>query len=361
MASPCEPAKKARRQPDDEEPSSSQQQQAPAREMDVDEAGEGAEALVAQFNGDPQKSALDLTAHQPLPSSGSSIHAESEVRMSQIKFVRTLSDNAHSKLFAYEGLYNEKPAVVVLEKTQMSESQVKEMIEDHTPLEVDFVNDVYGSYAFHPNPALNAIKATITHPASAKHVAKWQAQEVRLLTESYEQYLNLTLPFVTERQLSLDWVHNILDGKSEVDRVVFSDPDPDTGFVLLPDMKWDQKTLADLYLVAICQKRDLRSVRDLTSDHLPLLQHIMSKGCQVIEEKYGVTRDRLRLYVHYQPSYYHFHVHFTLLSQVGVSGERIHLLSSIIQNITFVPDYYQRASLCFVAKVTDPLYKLFRP
>lgn len=37
------------------------------------------------------------------------------------------------------------------------------------------------------------------------------------------------------------WVHNILEKKAEADRIVFEDPDPNTGFVLLPDFKWDQK------------------------------------------------------------------------------------------------------------------------
>ena len=35
-------------------------------------------------------------------------------------------------------------------------------------------------------------------------------------------------------------MHNILDKKKETERVLFEDPDPRDGFVLLPDMKWDQ-------------------------------------------------------------------------------------------------------------------------
>lgn len=330
--------------------------------MDVNSSSEAA-AIAASFNGDPQNNALDLTSHHEQPSSGSSIHTESQIRMSQIKFIRTLSENAQNKTFAYEGLYNEKPAVVVLEKTQMSESMVKDMIEDPTPLEVDTINDIYGSYAFHPSPALNAIKATITHPASTKHIDKWIQQEVRLLNETDDQYRNITLPFILDHQLKVEWVYNILEGKEEVDRVVLNDPDPETGFILLPDIKWDQKTQNDLYLQAICHKRDIRSLRDLTTDHLPLLENMLSKGCQSIKEKYGLDQDQLRVYVHYQPSYYHFHVHFTALSyQVpGAYAERAHLLSTVIQNIRLVPDYYQRSSLTFVLKVTDPLYKLLCP
>ncbi len=39
----------------------------------------------------------------------------------------------------------------------------------------------------------------------------------------------------------LQWVYNILEKKQESERIVFEDPDPETGFILLPDMKWDCK------------------------------------------------------------------------------------------------------------------------
>ena len=32
---------------------------------------------------------------------------------------------------------------------------------------------------------------------------------------------------------------------------------------------------------------------------------------EAIEKKYGVPASELRVYFHYQPSYYHLHVHFT--------------------------------------------------
>ena len=35
-------------------------------------------------------------------------------------------------------------------------------------------------------------------------------------------------------------VFNILDGKKEADRILFRDDDPKTGFIVLPDLKWDQ-------------------------------------------------------------------------------------------------------------------------
>lgn len=84
--------------------------------------------------------------------------------------------------------------------------------------------------------------------------------------------------FRSSLKFILQWVYNILEKKAEVERIVFEDEDPVTGFVLLPDIKWDQKQLENLYLVAICHKHGIKSLRDLDRSHLPLLKNILSKG-----------------------------------------------------------------------------------
>lgn len=76
----------------------------------------------------------------------------------------------------------------------------------------------------------------------------------------------------------MQWVYNILEHKKEEDRIVFEDKDPENGFILLPDLKWDGKTLETLYLVAITHRKDIKSLRDLTGAELPLLKNIYEKG-----------------------------------------------------------------------------------
>ena len=76
----------------------------------------------------------------------------------------------------------------------------------------------------------------------------------------------------------LQWVYNILEKQSEVERIIFEDPDMETGFVLVPDMKWDGKQLEDLHVVALVQNRSLHSIRNLTAAHIPLLENIQQKG-----------------------------------------------------------------------------------
>ena len=44
----------------------------------------------------------------------------------------------------------------------------------------------------------------------------------------------------------------------------------------------------------------------------------------------------------------------------GISVERAHLLSTVIQNIELMPDYYQKATLLFAVAENDPLYKEYQ-
>jgi len=80
-------------------------------------------------------------------------------------------------------------------------------------------------------------------------------------------------------------VYNILEHKKEADRIVFEDPDPVTGFILIPDLKWDCRTISNLYLTGIVFARNIKSIRDLTGDHLPLLNNILVNG-SVTESKF---------------------------------------------------------------------------
>ena len=62
-------------------------------------------------------------------------------------------------------------------------------------------------------------------------------------------------------------------------------------------------------------------------EYLPLLRHILATGTRVVCDTYGVAAHQLRVFVHYQPQFYHLHVHFTRLhNDLGCQVERAHLL-----------------------------------
>ncbi len=49
---------------------------------------------------------------------------------------------------------------------------------------------------------------------------------------------------------------------------------------------------------------DIRSLRDLRAEHLPLLKNIRDKTLALVPVQFpGVASDEVRLFVHYHPSY----------------------------------------------------------
>ena len=41
--------------------------------------------------------------------------------------------------------------------------------------------------------------------------------------------------------------------------------------------------MEDLYLLALIHRRNIKSIRDLRAEHLPLLKNIWEKGCKAIK------------------------------------------------------------------------------
>ncbi|XP_047441196.1 m7GpppX diphosphatase [Mugil cephalus] len=287
--------------------------------------------------------------------------AECENVLSGFKTSSVLRDSAREKNIFIHGKVADQDAVVILEKTPIREDTLTELF-THSTLKLVMKNDIYSTYQLQPPPRFNEIKTTVVCPATEKHVKKYQCQESYLMEETGDDYQSITLPYIQKQGFSVQWVYNILEKKAETERIVYEDPDPEVGFVLLPDFKWDQKQVDDLYLIAITHRRDIKSLRDLTSEHLPLLQNMFQKGKEIILQRYNLPASKLRVYLHYQPSYYHLHVHFTKLGYEapGCGVERAHLLADVIQNLQSDPQYYKTRTLYFPLRADDGLLSMFK-
>lgn len=341
---------------------------------------------------------------------GSSSSSNSSFDLAHFEPVRILSNNSTHKTVSLLGhfgnLSRDSYAILVLEKTAFTEAQLRNSSscrEDVTTADTDveksttttssesecnhrsstvaeeadtaaagegsffspksqlrteFINDIYGNFLCVADPEVNQLKVSIIYPASEKHISKYSAHARYLVEETVDDYRSVTLPHLEQEQLSLEWLYNILEHRKEKDRIIYEDPSKETGFILLPDLKWDGKTVEQLYLLALVHPKGIKSLRDLTPSHLPLLRNLKESGTRAIKERYGIDSDHLRIYVHYQPSFYHLHVHFTYLKHdpPGIHCEKSHLLTTIIENLELVPDYYQKVTLSCVLSETDKLY-----
>lgn len=163
---------------------------------------------------------------------------------------------------------------------------------------------------FHPDLKINLI-----YPCTETHIKKYSKQGVRFVTETPEIYRDKIRPFIqTKRdQGRLNWVFNIIEGLKEAEDIIYRTKlgeAGDEGFLLAPDLNWDRSTLDALHLLAIVERRDIWSLRDLKKKHIPWLQHMKAKLTYATVATYpSIETDQLKLYVHYQPTYYHFHIH----------------------------------------------------
>ena len=104
----------------------------------------------------------------------------------------------------------------------------------------------------------------------------------------------------------LNWVFNIIEGRAEQEDVLLRDSGkgPNEGederFLLTPDLNWDKKTLTSLHLLALVERRDIWSLRDLRKGHVEWLATMREKIIEATVSLYEgrIDGDELKLYVH---------------------------------------------------------------
>ncbi|WKY11044.1 hypothetical protein Q1695_002969 [Nippostrongylus brasiliensis] len=273
------------------------------------------------------------------------------------------SDASHKSLFVLVSNTNGEQGVLLLNKSPFSEKPEDiSAIMSSAELSQVMKNDIYGSYDVVIPAELNVVKSTLIYPANEKVIAKYRQEDKYIINETPEDYETITLEYIKQYQMDLKWLYNVLSKESEAERIIFEDPDPHNGFILAPDIKWDGKSLENLYVLAMIHRKGVRSIRDLTADDLPMLENLR-KGClTAIREKYGVRPDQIRAYFHYQPCFYHLHVHFVSLKYDAPASSTLAavLLDDVINNLKIAPDFYKKATLSFARKGSDKLLQMFR-
>jgi m7GpppX diphosphatase len=126
-----------------------------------------------------------------------------------------------------------------------------------------------------------------------------------MVTETPEIYTKHIRPYMLRQREEgrLNWVFNIIEGRTEQEDVILRDHggtgDDGEGFLLLPDLNWDRKTMTSLHLLALVERRDIWSLRDLTKRHVGWLRRMRQHVLEATTKVYpGIEEDELKLYVH---------------------------------------------------------------
>ncbi|KAH6895414.1 HIT-like domain-containing protein [Thelonectria olida] len=254
------------------------------------------------------------------------VKANAESLVPKFKLERILNQDQAGRRTSLYGSIDEQPALLVLERAPFPTKTEHLVNVPSTLVRLKNLgaNDIYHWYMARSglekgtetdNDFFSDLKINLIHPCTETHVKKYSKQGVRFVTETPEIYRDKIRPYMLSKreQGRLNWVFNIIEGKKEVEDVIYRTKlgeAGDEGFLLLPDLNWDRKTLDALHLLALVERRDIWSLRDLRKKHIPWLEHMKAKLIAAAVDTYpSIEEDQLKLYVHYQPTYYHFHIH----------------------------------------------------
>lgn len=154
-------------------------------------------------------------------------------------------------------------------------------------------------------------------------------------------------------------MYNVLDRTKEVELTVFRNE----LFTLQLDFEYNQGDITTLYLLAFpTEIGTLRTLRDLTGKHLPLLKSIRDNSYQAIENKFGLPKSQVKALFHYYPTYFHLHVHFVHVEvQANVSafcGKGV-LLEDVIEHLEMDGDYFKKKTMVVHVGEQHPMFKIF--
>lgn len=243
--------------------------------------------------------------------------------ITRFKFEKLLKSDQGGRRIILQGKISGQPALLLAERGAFGTDSYYLSSFSRLVLHVQNLgeNDIYRWYLANtlPDNTLDQptppdIKMTLIYPCTEKHIQKYSFQQFRSVTETPEIYRKYVRPYMSmcREEGRLDWIFNIIEGRAEQENVLYrsKEDDKDNDYLLLPDLNWDRKTIGSLHLLAIVERRDLWSVRDLTKKHAQWLRNLRFTLINSVVKLYeGVESDMLKFYIHYQPTYYHFHIH----------------------------------------------------
>lgn len=302
-----------------------------------------------------KKGRLDQDNHAQAPKSASENAIQPVIsNMSDYTITELLGQSDDGKVVFTRGVISglEGPAVVLFETNSINLERVKLFLSDKSVVKLTMNNDIFNIFQLDPPAGTNSIKTTVIHPATQKLINKFTTKPSYFVTETPHIYQTITKPYILNHLGDHKWVYNILEGRAEQDRILCKNEDEKEGFVLAADLKWDMTTVENMYCLAIVKRRDIYSIRDLNQSHLPMLRNLQETCLATIKEKFGIPRSLVRVYFHYQPAYYHLHIHFAHLRyQAGapVIGKSV-AVNDVLQNIALSSEYYKNATLVYYIK-----------
>lgn len=112
--------------------------------------------------------------------------------------------------------------------------------------------------------------------------------------------------------------------------------------------------------LAIVTDPNVRTIRDLRGEHLPMLEEMYESCLEIIMRETKLERHNIMAFANYPPSVYKLHFHFCapFFKSSAYDGFRMHPLGTIINNLRLCPDYYMISTFHVPLHVHSELYRV---
>jgi m7GpppX diphosphatase len=204
-----------------------------------------------------------------------------------------------------------------------------------------YINDNYNKYI-------------IFFPISID-IIEWIRADIKIFNETINDYNNISLPYINSiYNKNTKWIHNLLLTRTEQHLLLYNCND----FIITKDIHWKNNNNNNFYILAIPYK-NIKSIRDLNANDITLLENIKAKSIE-IANMYGISHDKLYMFFHYHPSYYHLHLHVCIIDHYALETKyyKHYLLNDIIDKLKINSDHWKSSTLTFELLSTNKLYNL---
>jgi hypothetical protein len=179
-----------------------------------------------------------------------------------------------------------------------------------------------------------------------------------IVMESWSDYLTTLNEKDTKTndkgKKNCEYIYDIFRGIKERDFLMCVTKE----FIILPSAAkpFEELDKNHFNLLVIPFDKKLRTIRDLDSSHIPLLNKMVKKVYEVLDYYLGeYDKNNLRFEFHYTPSTYHLHLHcqFNPILHDNTKRHYYYNLEDIITNIKSNSNFYKKPIKIKVKNIND--------
>ena len=148
--------------------------------------------------------------------------------------------------------------------------------------------------------------------------------------------------------MNCKWIYDIIDKKSKVNKLLYEN----NNFVLIMRKYMNPNKISTFHLLAFPKDKTIKSIRDLTIDHIPLLREMMKKSKEYIKNNFNLENNKIVANFHYPPTVFLLHIHFELLNNRKVKKQAFeYSVNSVIENLRLDPKFYKKIKIETIKKI----------